>query len=259
MPVGNFKRFRRPRYYKKSKKMPKVSKAIRSYVDRAMSVKKQNRQIIIPSANNALSTAIAGSAPTAVINLLPQPSRNVNDDGRIGNALTIKRGIIKGYVNLRPYNSVSNPIVAPLYVKMWVVSSKITNSGTLADTNIATNFFDGNTTPNGFQNNILDLTLPNNRESWVVHYTKIIKLGLGSGTNTYLSTQVSVNDNSSFTGSFQFNWGRKCRSVLKYQDSVATPTNRNMWLIMTAVSADGEGTTITGAEYHYTNITTFEC
>jgi hypothetical protein len=251
---------RRPKnYYSSRRSMPKVSNKVKQYCKRLISKKKENRQLITTHLNQSLNTVISGSAPTSFINLLPQPIRNANDDGRIGNTITVKEGIIKGHVNLLPFNSVSNPIVAPLYVKMWVVSCKKNNTDALVDTGIAANFFDGNSASLGFQQNMLDLHLPNCKEWWTVHYTKIIKLGLGSGTNTYLSTQVSVNDNSSFTAPFYFNWGRKVRGSLKYLDSAAAPTNRNLWLIFTAVAADGTSTTITGAEYHAVNKTQFEC
>jgi len=58
-----------------------------------------------------------------------------------------------------------------MYVKMWVVSSKTTNSSTLADTNIATNFFDGNSAPLGFQNNISRLYL----YKYIVKLIKYVK------------------------------------------------------------------------------------
>lgn len=256
------KRSNRPRANKTRKaRKPtaKPSAPLRNYIAKAISIKKQNRQLITTGLNGAINTVLAGNAPTTFVNLMPQPTRQVNDDGRIGNALTIKQGIIRGHVNLLSYNSVTNPVVAPMYVKMWVVSCKQNNTSVLADTNIATNFFDGNSAPLGFQQNMLDLHLPPCKENWVLHYSKIIKLGLGSGTNAYPSTTTQVNDNSSFTAPFYFNWGRKCKTVLKYLDSSAYPMNRNMWLIFTAVSADGQSTSITPAEYHYVNKTVFEC
>lgn len=260
MPPTRFKRSRRPRLNKtrKVRKSPTVSRPVRQYVNKAIHGNISNRRWVDFSASANITTAGAGSTPTN-ISLLPYNLvRDANDNGRTGNTIKIVKAYCKGFVNLLPYSATTNPKVAPLMVKMWVLSCKDRNTYPLTNTNISTNFFDAGANASGFQGNLLDMTLPQSKETYVIHYMKSFKLGLGSGTTAFPSTNVQVNDNSSFNKGFYFNYGKKFKSQIKYLDSSGFPANRNCFLAIQCVYADGTSSAITPAAWSYTTVVEYE-
>jgi len=57
---------------------------------------------------------------------------------------------------------------------------------------------------------------------------------------------------------FSFSYGKHCKT-LKFDDSGPVPTNRNMFIVFQAVSANGaSGGGYIPAEYHYTNRVDYE-
>jgi len=192
-----------------------------------------------------------GSNPTlvpVVSRLALVCSQGLGKSDRIGTEVICKSASIKGYINLKPYDASTNPYVAPMYVKMWLVSCKENNSGNVNDTAIGSTFFDVNNANVGFQGNMLDMLFRVNKERWVVHATKTIKLGLA----TVQGAATGTSDNSPFSAPFQFNFGKHL-GRLKYEDGATIPTNKNCWLVYSCARADGTVGTATAdfAELHY--------
>lgn len=260
MAPSRFKRSRRPRMNKtrKARKTTGVSASIKSYVKKAIHGNISNRRWVDYSASTNITTAGAGATPQS-ISLLPYNLvRDANDNGRTGNTIKIVKAYTKGTINLLPYNLTTNPKVAPVMVKMWVLSCKDRHIYPLSGTNISLNFFDTGSVSSGFQGNLLDMNLPNSKETYTIHYTKSFKLGLGSGTTAFPSTSVQVNDNSSYCKSFYFNYGRKFKAPIKYLDSTGYPSNRNCFLAVQCVYADGTSTAVTVANWSWTTVVEYE-
>lgn len=235
--------------YKKraAKRTARVGVAVKQYVKRALAREVENKEYYIYGNNVGI-----GSNPLVdpiASRLVPLVTQGIGKSQRIGTEIIVKSAMIKGYVNLRDYNSLTNPYVAPMYVKMWLVSSKETNSGILADTQISTTFFDINNSNLGFQGNMLDMLFRINKERWVLHATKTVKLGFA---NVQPAAATGISDNSPFSAPFQFNFG-KLLGKLKYEDSGTTPTNKNMWLVYSCARADGTSGNSSSdfAEIHY--------
>lgn len=244
-PRKNTKMAKKP-YKKRAATGARVGVAVKQYVKRALAKEIENKEVYVYANNQGISAA-PFLTPLS-IKLSPTISQGLGKSQRTGDEVLIKNGLIKGYVNLLPHSAGTNPLVAPAYVKIWLVSSKETNSGLIAETEIATTFFDVNNANVGFQGNMLDMLLRPNKERWQVHATKVVKLGLANMP----SSATGLSDNGSFSAPYQFSFGKHLRK-LKFEDSGTTPTNKNLWLVFSCAYADGSsgGSTSEFAETHY--------
>jgi len=237
-------------YKKRAGKRTKgVGLAVKQYVKRIVSKEIENKSWMNYSVNNAINTVSAGATP-AYIPLQLQISQGLGKSQRIGNEVKVKRALLTGFVNLLPYNIITNPNGAPVTLKMWICSSKVVNDISLPGTNIGLNFFDVVNSSIGFQGNMLDMLFAPNKELWKIHATKTIKLGLATNNN-------GVADNGSFSQRFSFQVGKHL-GTLKYNDGATQPTNRSLFCVFQAVYPDGSSTSVQAAEYHYNYIVDYE-
>lgn len=242
------KRSYRPRVSKKGK----VSKPIKSYVQRAISRRQESKETTSFGLNQAILT-VAASTPTA-LSLLPTPSQGTGDSDRIGSEIEVKKLVVTGFVNMTAYDATNNPTApAPLLVKMWVVSAKNINTNTFSNTLASTSFFQTSNSSTGFQATIRDQILPVNPDLFTVHRVKTFKIGFGSTSAYAPATGTSAYfDNSPMIKSFTFDCS-KYLSKLKYDEGQTWPTNKNMFLVTTVTRADGtvSSATLNPAEYHW--------
>jgi len=191
-------------------------------------------------------------------NLLPILNQGATSSTRIGNEIRIKSGYIRGHVNLLPFQATTNNLPLPCYVKMWVCSNRTVNSQALSATNIASDFFDAGGTNTGFQANMLDIDFSPNKDVWVIHATKTVRLGVGYATGATVATS-SYFDNSPMSLPFQFNFGKKLTGALKFNETTTSASNKNMFIIFQCVPATGQdGSTQVMAEFHYTTRVEYE-
>lgn len=248
---------KRKLYRKKrvSRKRParKISKTFAAKVKRIIHRVAEDKNYVYYASNQSIVSA-AVNIPFN-INLVPPVTLGTGQSNRIGNVINVRRAVIRGMVNLVPYNATTNPTVGPVYVKMFLFSVKnMQNSASLSSTSIGSNFFDTGASSAGFQNSTLDLVLPVNKNLITLYKTKTILLSSGAtqGSTYYNSAGGSCGSSGRFSAPFTFSYGQYMKQ-LKYDDASPTqPTNRNLWLAMQAVYADG--TSVTGsvmAETHY--------
>ncbi len=234
-------------------------KAITQIVKSVLSRQAENKTWFDYGANQSISSTTGGLTPTFK-NLLPQLSQGSSHSNRIGNEVRVKSAYIRGHVNILPYDATLNPqqCPPPLYVKMWICSAKAINTNNLALTTIGTNFFDVVSGSVSFQSNMLDIDFTTNKDAWIVHATKTVKIGAGSYVSTGPISQYAYLDNSPMSVPFAFSYGKNLKT-LKYDDSGPIPTNRNMFIVFQAVPANGA--TAGGyipAEFHYTTRVEYE-
>jgi len=246
MPKGNNnkKRSYRPRVSRK------VSKPIKTYVQRAISRRQENKETTSFGLNQSILT-VASSTPTA-ISLLPVPVQGTGDSDRIGSEIMMKKLIVTGFVNMLPYDATNNPTApAPLLIKMWVVSAKNINTNTFSNTLASSSYFQTSNSSTGFQATIRDQLLPVNPDLFTVHRVKTFKIGLGSLSDK-TNSAVAYFDNSPMIRQFSFDCS-KYVSKLKYDENQTWPTNKNLFLVTTATKADGStsSATLAMAEYHW--------
>ena len=209
--------------------------------------------VVIPTAN--LSVPVYR-------NLCPIVAQAVGKSNRTGNEITVKNGMIRGHINILPYNAITNPFPVPVYVKMWIVSAKGINTNLLSATTIASDFLDVINASIGLQGNMLDIDLTLNRDSWTLHAQRVVKIGAGF-TNTTTNLPVSGGgyfDNSPMSVPFYFNFGKHLKT-LKYDDSNPPYAciNRNLFIVFQSVNADGSTPAgYTPAEFHYSTRVEYE-
>jgi len=225
-----------------------VSKVLKAYVKRTIHSNIENKKLSYCTINAAIAT-VTGSTPTTVY-LVPDMSVGTGASQRIGNSIKIVRGIIDVKVNLLPYNVTTNPMSSPVYVKMWLCSNKKINGQTLSSTDVGSAFLDINGAPVGLQGNMKDILAPLNSQSWTLYGSKTIKIGMASNSGT-VGTANTWFDNSPFTAGCRFNFGKHLKTKLLYNDANTVCQNRNMYLILQAVYADGTNTSVQAAEFHY--------
>jgi len=230
----------------------KVSKPIKSYVQRAISRRQESKETTYFGLNQQLLT-VATSTPTA-ITLLPTPNQGTGDSDRIGSEINVQKLVVTGFVNMLPYDATNNPTApAPLWVKMWIVSAKNINTNTFSNTLASSSFFQTANSSTGFQATMRDQILPVNPDLFTVHRVKQFKIGFGSLSGANSSTLVGTAfDNSPMSKQFTFDCS-KYVSKLKYDENQTWPTNKNLFLVTTVTRCDGtvSSATLPMAEYHY--------
>jgi len=248
------KRSIRKRVYRKK---PVVSKAIKTYVKRTISSNIENKIHVDYTINQNIVTASGGTNFTHR-GLLPALSQGTSANQRIGNEVKVKSAIIRGSVNLLPYNAVTNPNNVPAYVMVWIVRSKLKNQ-LFSSSNAPNDFFDTGSSSIGPQGNLLDTMFPINKQSWICYYKRMFKIGAGVTTGGTIS---GYPDNSSFSAKFYINYTKHLKK-LKYADTVTgaqtIPVNTNMNIVYQCVSVDGANSSLyVMSEYHMTNTIIYE-
>lgn len=191
------------------------------------------------------------SVPFSFPNLLPVISQGTNQTSRIGNEIRVTKAFIRGYVNLLPYNSLDNPLSTPVWVKMWLCSTRNINTQTLSATPIATNFFETGATGTSFQGDMLDMMLTINKDQWILHKSKTFNLGATSASSTGPVGTSGYFDNSKMSLPFYFDYTKHCGKLLYSDGETNVPTNKNIFLVATAVYANGDTSSIYAAEAHF--------
>lgn len=233
-----------------------VSPAIKKYVKRVVNGNTENKIWVKQASNVALSTTSAAGTPVN-ISCLPEPSSGSGDGDRIGAKINCKKSYIRGFVNLLPYDAVTNSNPLPIYIKMWLFSIKYVNTNTLSSAGlVATDFFKVTNSNTGFNGTMRDITIETNSDLLTVYKTKTFKLGSSAYTSG-VGTVNSYQDNSPMTAPFYFNL-TKIIKTLKFNESTTYATNKNLFLAFQAVSASSPVPGVTPAEIHYNNYVSFE-
>jgi len=244
------------KYTKKgTSKRTAVSSAVKKYVKRTISAQAENKVFVDYATNIPITTSSGGSVPSHR-NLMPQLSQGITAQSRIGNEVRVKSAIIRGAINLLPYNSLNNPGPIPNYVMIWILKNKKDNV-VLTSSQIGSTMFELGSSCVGPQGNMLDTLLPINNVNWNCLYKRKYKLGAGMGT----SPLSGIPDNSSFTIPFVINY-TKFVKTLKYEDgglAHSHPMNTNMNIVFQAVYANGDNSAqYQMCEYHFTNTIFYE-
>jgi len=240
--------------WKKTKRTQKmcptqIEQSVKTYVKKAISRAAEKKVFIQFGANQSIQAA-AGTNPIAQY-ILPQIGQGSSNSTRVGNRIKITSGYVRGFCNLLPFNAVSNPNPLPLKVKVWLCSNRKINSNNIASTNIANDFFEINGATTGFQGNMLDMVLSENKDVWQIWDSITLSLGTSNVTSTGPVSTGSYADGSPMSSAFYFNLSKIC-TALKYDDSTSVPTNRNLFLVFTTVNSDGSAdAALIPAEYHY--------
>jgi len=235
----------------KKKSFKKITK---TDINRAISRRLENKVTVDYAANQTILPASSTVGPTSRY-LLPLLNQGLGQGNRIANQIHIIKAQTSLYVNSK--RTGDNMINSPLMIRVWLLSYKIANS------NLAPSwaeFFQTGNLSAPFQQNMLDMILPVNKDEFTVYFDKTYKVGLGAVLPSNIDTTNAL-DNSSYNQRIDVEWGSHFKQALDYNDSDNVPTNRNLFVVFQAIRADG-ATTVSdndsGAEYHLTNTVYYE-
>lgn len=226
-------------------------------VQRIISKNIENKNHQSYATNVAMNYASAGGLLPLTISLVPGLNQSVTQGGRLGNEIMIKKGTIKGYINMLPYNATTNPCQCPVYVKMWLCRRKtgslgITGPPVSSDFN---QFFAVGASAVGFQTSPLDLVFSINKDYWSVFASKTIQL---QNFSSALPSSAIIGQSSKVSLPFSFNFAKHL-GKLYYNDSVSSqPTNKELYLVFQNILSDGTSTAISSTEVHYNIEWTYE-
>jgi len=217
-----------------------VSLAVKKYVKQTIHTSAENKTAQLITLNQSISPLTGYSQ-----NVIPQSAQGLTQQNRIGNEIRIVKGIIRGFVNLLPYNAVSNPLCIQR-VRIMLISMKDDNSSTLSTSGI---WQYGNTSLD-LQANLGDCLYKVNKDKYTCFYDKTFILASPSQSSLTNGTASQYFSNDKFQIPFYIDFGKHVKTKLKYNDSTNICTNRNMFLWITSVNADGTSTAVTPAECH---------
>lgn len=248
----------RSKLFKKAKALDKitglssgVTPKVKAYVKKAIQSNAENKVFIDYQSNNTITSAGTAAPQPYAIGLSPTITQGTSSNQRIGNQVTVKKAWVRGWVNLTPFNSISNVGPVPCLVKIWLCKNRKVNSNNIADTSIATDFFDTGAGVVGFQGNVLDMNLPNNMDNWHIFEEKTFKIGAASASATGPVGTGGYYDNSPMTVPFYFEYGKHL-GLLKFTDGSVPATNKNCFVVIQVVYANGNSAaTSTAAEVHW--------
>lgn len=228
---------RKPRKY--ARRIYKKKSSLVKTIKRVMHSEIENKIVSYYAVNQLLTLGTTGVNPY-YINLSPSPVQSVTSQGRVGNSIRVVKASVNGFVNVLPYNAITNPMPAPIYVRMWLCRRKSTNIPISGQPSVGdfNNFFQSGATTLGFQQNMLDMTLKNNLEYWTILSTKTIQLqnsyyaGATAGTTTILGSAYRVSQ------PFRFSFAQHLTNC-KYNDTATFPQNKELYLVFQPVYGDG--------------------
>jgi len=174
--------------------------------------------------------------------------QGVRQQDRVGNEIRIMSAHYKGQVNLKPYDALSNPSNVPVNVVMYLCKYKLNN-----DQPDFTKFFQFGASSSGFNNAPSDLWQTVNKDLWRVCSKRMFRLGFnGNGGAIGVPSYTNTADGSSkFNQFFNIPLTKWLKKVQKYNDTTATVTNDNLYLVVHPVQADGGNIDVTPIEWHY--------
>lgn len=251
------------------KKAVKLSKPVTNAIKNVVHRMAENKTWSNVVQNLSLPPSITGSLSTTSVNpwnynLLPQLSQGVGSSNRIGNQVRVIKNVIRGFVNLRPYDATLNPMTCPIEVKLFVFSCK-TFTNFVGDMGYSNwlQFFTVNNADTGFYGSMLDMLAPVNNDMFTLHATKRFQLSsspflVGNGT----SNQGYSSPSGVWSMPFSFDV-TKYAKILKYDDATSNRvTNRSLIIAAQVVRQDGTSNPYLSvgdfAEIHYFHDVRFE-
>jgi hypothetical protein len=239
----------KPRRTFKQNKGKVVSLGTKKYVKNMIS-RNTEKKVYIQNSNNVDLPSANLSTPPTFIQLMPTLAQGDSQSQRTGNQVMVKSAVIRGRVNMKPVNSVTNSNASPSLVKIWLCRRKRTNTYITGIPTIAqfNNFFQTGSSSGGFTALPVDMFAPVNDDYWDVLGVRNFQLGGAQAifTASHIAsgaTQVSI------PYTFYFN---KYLGKLMYNDNNTEPVNKELYLVYQVVYADGTSSALqVQCETHY--------
>lgn len=172
------------------------------------------------------------------IQLIPNCTSNADENGRVGDKITINRFNVKGYLRFNPSLgalSTGSPGVCQVGIRMMILSLKKAQSWDLVtgSANPLLSLLRRGGTTVGFSGQIADLSNPINTDLFTVHHNKTFYM---SQTFTGQTTAVGFYNTDIANQIKFFNFNMKCKKkVLSYDDDTNSgllPTNYAPFMVI---------------------------
>lgn len=245
---------------------PKASKRLLKTIKAVVSREEEHKESVqfstltqFPPVNNAGWTGSSTSiAPSNTGIVIPQGTGQGN---RIGNQIRTRKAVVKGIIHPYPYDPSSNVQPMPTQVRMLIFKDKFNKAGQPAS--VALDLFQQGSTNLPPQNDLVDMILEVNKDRYTVYHDQVFKIGTAAYTGTGALPTFQNFENNDFTlnAQFEIDVTKFLPSVVKYNDSTASPMSDGLWMIFLPVQSSGgafgSAQIATGMSwtmvYHYTD------
>lgn len=234
---------------KRSVKKTTFKKSVTAIVKQAMSRKAENKEVC--ATNQYMKIYQSGSntiTASTVNNLSPTIVQSVNENGRIGNSVTVKSMMLRGYLSVMPQNALGiiTDSSVPEQIGQWNVRLFIgklkasINAPTTAD--FQQLLRTGAVVSEFASQNSLSLVRGVNTELFSTYYDKIFKIGMQNGSNASTLTGIHNNDYK-LSRLIKINCTKMFKKTLVFNDNNNTPTNCGLYMWAGLVDSLGSALT----------------
>lgn len=221
---------------------PKVSKSIKTFVNRAIAVKAENKIINIQSSVSL--TGYNTDNTLRSIALTPNTSwgigQGVTQSTRVGNAITVKRIMFNYTLYPRNYDVSTYSVPKPGLVMLILCRVKNRPSDIPNSTDVSLLFQNGASASAPFA------TIEDNNRYFNKDYFDILKcwthkLGNAAytGTGGFPQSQYYANNDFNFLYQRKMNIAKYIPKVMKFQDGTTSQTGKGIFLLAQYMNADG--------------------
>lgn len=207
-----------------------VSKAVKQYVSKAIS--KSSETKILVQSGNTFGTVSTVINPINIRNLVPQIFQGNNVGQRVGNKITLRKVMLRGYITLHSNSTSPYPpsYASQFNVRLMLGHTKGTPilpplSGDLS------NLLRSGTGATDFSTDLMSLMRPVHRDYWVIKRDRKYKIGVASGTNLGVVAGEQNND-FSLVKYFNFNITNCYKKVICYDDAADQPQNCGLFMML---------------------------
>jgi len=221
----------------------KVPVAVKKYVKRALDNRIEDKEGAVTGSIGFWQQTTVSIISSYANSLIPSVAFGNTVSTRIGNEITVKKYMLKGYLYLNSSGlSAQNPYVPGQYhVRIFIgrlkrdFSTPLTSDyNVLLRTGAATLPFDSSS--------LLSLCRTVNRETWTIYYDKIHKIGTAGPANTGVTFNTDsgiANNDFSMTKAINIDCTKMIRKKLKFLDNNLLPTNTGLYIFGAVVNSLG--------------------
>lgn len=247
MPAGKLVLVAKGNYGRKKviKKPPKVSKSVKTYVDRKISSKIEDKKDWNQGGNIAVYNIVAGAPFLQTLNW--QTGQQIsgsyaNQGTRVGNQIHVKKALLKCSLVMRAYDSVSNPFIKDQLVTLYVFKLRQYANGT--NPTYATYFskmFQQGNSVNTLTNTPTDHILPFNTDLCMIKAVRRFKMGFAT-QSTFTQPAQQPNNDFSYQKFITVDLTKFYKKMQRWNDGTTDANNDNLFFAIFAAPADNSAT-----------------
>lgn len=202
---------------RKSSRRPRISRAVRTYVKKTIHRMAENKCVnwtyngnLLPfnaSTSQWLAYNCFGLYPNANSLTINQ---GVGEGQRIGDKISIRKGMLKFVICQNTYNVSTNPSPQPYDIRVMIGYNR-QNPVTGPDFNAFGELFQNGNTYQAPYSNLYDMIQQPNKDSWCILYDKVVKCGPALAYNSTFNQGYALMPNNDY----KFNIIRKI-NITKY-------------------------------------------